>query len=199
MKTRSRFIGNAALVTILVVGATLTAAEPRDAPRRPGNPPIDGQGFQRPMPGQFQGGGGMPPVESILDHEQRMKFSEEMRLHRERVRELNEKSAQLRRELNEALFGEKLDEELVRKKTAELSELEAERSLIRARAFAKVRSSLTEQQLERLNTLRSESGRVNRSAADGFRPPQPRPFRPPEGRENEDVLPPPRPAGPPPK
>ena len=151
------------------------------------------------MPGQFQGGVGMPPVESILDQEQRMRFSEEMRNHRDRVRELNEKSAQLRRELNEALFGDKLDEGLVRKKNAELSELEAERSLIRARAFAKVRPSLTEQQLERLKTLRSEMGRVNRPGEDGFRQPPPRPFRPPESRENEDVLPPPRPSGPPPK
>jgi Spy/CpxP family protein refolding chaperone len=151
------------------------------------------------MPGQFQGGGGMPPVESILDQEQRMKFSEEMRNNRERVMELNEKSAQLRRELNEALFGDKLDEGLVRKKTTELSELEAERSLIRARAFATVRPSLTEQQLERLKTLSSEMGRVNRPGEEGFRQPQPRPFRPPESRENEDVLPPPRPSRPPPK
>ena len=195
MKIRFRCISRAALVTIFVVGATLTAAEPPDAPRRPGNPPIDGQRVQRPMPGQFQGGGGMPPVESILDQEQRMKFSEEMRNNRERVRELNEKSAQLRRELNEALFGDRLDEGFVRKKTAELSELEAERSLIRARAFAKVRPSLTEHQLEQLKTLRSEAGRANRPGEDGFR--QPRPFRPPEGRENEDVLPPPRPSGPP--
>jgi Spy/CpxP family protein refolding chaperone len=150
------------------------------------------------MPGQFQGGGGgVPPVESILDREQRMKFSEEMRNHRERVRELNEKSALLRRELNEALFGDILDEGVVRKKSAELSELEAERSLIRARAFAKVRPSLTEQQLERLEVLRSEMGRVNPPGEDGFRQPQPRPFRPPESRENEDVLPPPRPSGPP--
>jgi Spy/CpxP family protein refolding chaperone len=195
MKTQFRFISRAALVTILIVGATVTAAEPPDAPRRPDNPPIDGRRVQRPMPGQFQGGGGMPPVESILDQEQRMKFSEEMRSNRERMRELNEKSAQLRRELNEALFGDRLDEELVRKRTAEISQLESERSLIRARAFAKVRPSLTEQQLEQLKTLRSEVGRGNRPAEDGFRPP--RPFRPPEGRENEDVLPPPRPSGPP--
>ena len=128
-----------------------------------------------------------------------MRFSEEMRTHRERMRELNEESMQLRRELNETLFADKLDEGLVRKKTAELSNLEAERSLIRARAFAKVRPSLTEQQLERLKTLQSEMGRVNRPGEEGFRQPQPRPFRPPESRENEDVLPPPRPSRPPPK
>jgi len=133
------------------------------------------------------------PFESILDQAQRMKFGEEMQGQREKLRELNEKSMRLRRELNEALFGETLDESLVRKKTAELSELEAERSLIRARAFAKIRPSLTEEQLERLKNMRAEMGRMNRPGAEGFRQPQQRPFRPPEDRENEDVLPPPRP------
>ena len=140
------------------------------------------------------------PVESILDQEQRMKFGEEMQGQRDKMRELNEKSIRLRRELDEALFGEKLDEGIVRKKTTELSELEAERSLIRARAFAKVRPTLTEEQLERLKNMRAESGRMNRPGEGGFRQSQPqqRPPRPPEGL-NEDVLPPPRPAAPPPK
>ena len=76
-----------------------------------------------------------------------------------------------------------------------------ERSLIRARAFAKVRPTLSEEQLERLKNMRAEAGRMNRPGEGGFRPPpqQPRPGRPPEGRENEDVLPPPRPPAPPPK
>ena len=141
------------------------------------------------------------PVESILDQEQRMKFGEEMQGQREKMREINEKYGRLRRELDEALFGEKLDEGLVRKKTAELAELDAERSLIRARAFAKVRPTLSEEQLERLKNMRAEMGRMNRPGEGGFRQPQPqpRPLRPPEGRENEDVLPPPRPPAPPPK
>jgi len=139
------------------------------------------------------------PIESILDQEQRMKFGEEMQGQREKMRDLNEKSMRLRRELDEALFGETLDEGVVRKKTAELSELEAERSLIRARAFAKVRPTLTEEQLERLKSMRADMGRMNRPGEGGFRQPQPRPFRPQEGRENEDVLPPPRPPAAPPK
>jgi Spy/CpxP family protein refolding chaperone len=103
----------------------------------------------------------------------------------------------LRRELDSALFAEKLDESLVRKKTAELSELEAERSLIRARAFSKIRPTLTGEQLERLKNLRAEMGRMNRPGEGGFRQPPPGQFRPPEERREEDVLPPPRPAGPP--
>jgi Spy/CpxP family protein refolding chaperone len=156
------------------------------------------------VPGQFQGpafqggGGGGTPVEAILNPEQRRQFGEEMQGQREKMRELNEKSMRLRRELDEALFGEKLDEGLVRRKTAELSELEAERSLIRARAFAKVRPTLTDEQLERLKNMRAEMGRANRPGDGGFRQPQvrPGPGRPPQEREGEDVLPPPRPSGP---
>lgn len=202
---------------IAAATAFLTAAEPGpDAPRRPGNPqgnppggpPADGPRGPRPFPGQFQGqgpmmggGGGGIPVEAVLNQEQRLQFGEEMQGQREKMREINEKYGRLRRELDEALFGEKLDEGLVRKKSAELAELDAERSLIRARAFAKVRPTLSEEQLERLKNMRAESGRVNRPGEGGFRQPQPqqRPPRPPEGRENEDVLPPPRPPAPPPK
>jgi Spy/CpxP family protein refolding chaperone len=132
------------------------------------------------------------PVETILDQNQRMQFAEEMRGQRDKMRELNEKSVRLRRELEEALFGEKLDEGQVRRKTAELSEIEAERSLIRARAFAKIRPSLSEEQLERLKVMRAEGGRMSRMGEDGFRP-QPGQFRPPPEQREEDVLPPPRP------
>jgi len=120
---------------------------------------------------------------------------------------LNEKSSKLRRELDEAMLAEKFDEVLFRKKSAELGELEAERSLIRARAFAKVRPSLTGEQLERMKNMRAEMGRGQMQRGPGpgpgeggFRPQ--RPFRPQEERDNDDVLPPPappRPPGPPPQ
>lgn len=137
-------------------------------------------------------------MESILDQNQRMQFAEEMRGQRDKMRELNEKSVRLRRELEEALYGEKLDEGAVRKKTAEISGIEAERSLIRARAFAKIRPTLTEEQLERLKVLRAEGARMNRMGEGGFRP-QPGQFRPPQEQREEDVLPPPRPPATPPK
>lgn len=214
MKTTFRSLVPAGLAAIFIAAATafVTAAEPGpDVPRRSANPPgapsADGPRGPRPFPSQFQGqgpmmgGGGGVPVEAVLNQEQRMKFAEEMQGQREKMRELNEKSMRLRRELDEALFGEKLDESLIRKKTAELSELDAERSLIRARAFAKVRPTLSEEQLERLKNMRPEMGRMNRPGEGAFRQPQPqqRLPRPPEGRENEDVLPPPRPPAPPPK
>jgi hypothetical protein len=151
----------------------------------------------QPRPGGF-------PVEAVLTPEQRMDFRDEMIPHREKLRELEEKQATLRREFEEALFADKLDEKQVREKSAAMAEVEAERSLIRARAFAKIRPSLTDEQLERLKTMRAEAGRVQRMGGDGgFRRFQeggpgpddrfdrPRRPRPPEGEL--DVLPPPAP------
>ena len=113
----------------------------------------------------------------------------------------------LRRELDQALFGEKLDEELVRKKSLELAEVDLERSLIRARAFAKIRPSLSPEQLERLKEMRSEMGRGPqggqggefRGPPDGVRPGGRRPQGPPQAEGGDDVLPPPRPTAAPAK
>jgi heavy-metal resistance protein len=122
------------------------------------------------------GGPGVLPVERVLNDEQRRVFREEMQSQRERLKELNEKASKLRPELDEALFAEKLDEKLVRDKVAALAELEADRSLIRARALAKVRPTLSEEQLTRLKNLRAELAR------EGFRGPADGRFRgPPEG------------------
>lgn len=197
---------------------TLTAADADvRPPRRPGPPPAEddaagprgprGQRFQegRFQPGGGQAGGFQPgrgggmPVESILTDEQREKFGEEMFAQREKARELNEKFMKLRREIDQALLAEKLDEKFVREKSLELAEVEVERSLIRARAFAKIRPSLSEEQLERLKDLRSDMGRGPQGGPGGFRGPAdgPRPGQrrpgPPEGDNGDDVLPPPAP------
>lgn len=143
------------------------------------------------------------PMEAILTEEQRQKFVEEMFAQREKNRQLNpdEKFMKLRRELDQALFGEKLDEELVRKKSMELAEIDLERSLVRARAFAKIRPSLSPEQLERLKEMRSEMGRGPqggqggefRWSPDGVSTGGRRPQGPPQAEGGDDVLPPPRP------
>lgn len=185
------------LTLCVVFGAVVLAApaqpagEPGpDVPRRPGPPGEGGRG-QRAMQGQPRPGG--VPIEAVLTPEQRMEFRDEMSPHREKLRELEEKQGTLRREFEEALFAEKLDEKTVREKSAAMAEIEAERSLIRARAFAKIRPSLTEEQLERLERMRAEAGRAQRMGPDGgFRRP-----RPPEGEDEREVLPPPAPPRPP--
>ena len=216
MKTSLRNLSLLALSASLMGSNLLPAAE-AEAPPAPPRRPAQGAEGQGPGPrgprfqqGQFQpggfqqgrGGGGMP-MEAILTEEQREKFVEEMFAQREKNRQLNpdEKYMKLRRELDQALFGEKLDEELVRKKSMELAEVDLERSLIRARAFAKIRPSLTPEQLERLKEMRSETGRGPqggqggefRGPPDGVRPGGRRPQGPPQAEGGDDVLPPPRP------
>jgi Spy/CpxP family protein refolding chaperone len=197
----------------VVFGAVVLAAPAQpageqgpDAPRRPGPPGEGGRGQRmmqvQPRPGGF-------PIEAVLTPEQRMEFRDEMSPHREKLRELEEKQGTLRREFEEALFAEKLDEKTVREKSAAMAEVEAERSLIRARAFAKIRPSLSEDQLERLKMMRADAGRGPRMVDGGFRRVQeggpgpddrlerPRRPRPPEGENERDVLPPPAPPRPP--
>jgi hypothetical protein len=161
------------------------------------------------------------PVERVLNEEQRAGFRAELESQREHLREVNEKASTLRRELDEALFADKLDEQSVRDKSAALAEVETERSLIRARALAKVRSSLSESQLERLRNLRAEMSREGGGPGEGFRGPvdpdfrrgpgeadRPPGDRPDRGRNprrpggaeriERDPLPPPAPPPPPP-
>jgi Spy/CpxP family protein refolding chaperone len=193
-----------ALATV-ASSVALLAAEPDSEPRRRPGPPggEPGRG-QRLAPMQRPGG---VPVEAVLNNEQRVQFREEMEAQRDKLRELEQKAAKLRRELDEALFSEKLDEKAVREKSSALAEVDAERSLIRARAFAKVRPSLSEEQLERLNRMRAEPGPGPGFRGGDFRPPREgelppgdrgaRPRRPNPPEDPGDVLPPPAPPVPP--
>lgn len=173
----------------------LVAAEPEPTspPRRP--PPAGpGDPNRQPRVNSILPRPGLP-VENILTPEQRVQFRDGIMAQRDKLRELDEKSTALRRELDDALFADKLDEKVVRDKGAALAELETERSLIRARAFAKVRPSLTAEQIDRLKNLRAEAGRGNRIGGPGpggdFE--RPRPPRPPRQPGELDVLPPPAP------
>jgi Spy/CpxP family protein refolding chaperone len=139
------------------------------------------------------------PIETVLNDEQRAEFREAMEGQRDKLRELDEKNMRLRRQLDEAMIAKELDEREVRRLSLALAEIEADRTVMRARALAKVRPSLTDEQLERLKNLRAEMGPGMRPAEGGFRPIPQRQFRPPVDREPEDVLPPPAPPRPPEK
>jgi Spy/CpxP family protein refolding chaperone len=201
MKSSFKMLNLSVALATVASSVVLLAAEPDSEPRRRPGPPGEPGRAQRFAPMQRPGG---VPVEAVLNNEQRVQFREAMEGQRDKQRELDQKAAKLRRELDDALFGEKLDEKAVREKSSALAEVDAERSLIRARAFAKVRPSLSEEQLERLSNLRAEPGPGFRGGdfrpqRDGEFPPgdrgaRPRPPRPPE--DPGDVLPPPAPPAP---
>jgi Spy/CpxP family protein refolding chaperone len=88
--------------------------------------------------------------EQILTPEQRQQLREALEEERDRLAELDRKLVQARRELEEIVTAEKLNEAALRQKATAIGELEGERSLIRARAFATIRPSLSAEQLERL-------------------------------------------------
>ena len=200
----------AVLGVVLAQAADPSPEVPRDprpvenlrVERRPGTPGERMVGVP-PRAGGF-------PIESVLDEEQRAEFRREMQVHREELRDLEQRAARLRREYDEALFAEKLDEKLVREKSVALAEIDTDRALIRARAFAKVRPSLSEEQLERLKNLRADIQRdmrpkpgVLRGPRDGEvqfdnRPDRPRRPRPPQEDDRGTGLPPPAPPEPPP-
>ena len=212
MKPNTLLRISAALVVTAVAAAMLSAAEPvpqNPRPPRglgdPGGPggPGGPNGPRGPRFSQQSPRGGMGgfPIEMVLDEDQRAEFREVMDGQRDKLRDLDEKNAKLRRRLEEALFAKELDEKTVRSLSLALGELEADRTLIRARAFAKVRPSLTEEQLERLKNLRAEIGQGQRPGDQrpgegGFRPGPPRQPRTPGDRESVDVLPPPAPPHP---
>lgn len=71
---------------------------------------------------------------------------------------LNEKVATARTELSEAVFAEKVDEAQIKQKAAALAKAEEEQALGQARAFAKIRSKLTSEQIERIKNMSARGG-----------------------------------------
>ena len=214
MKPFPCFRASLTLLPALLGGVLIQAAEqPPDVPRGPR--PVDNLRVERRPggPGERMAGvqpraGGFP-IASVLNEEQRVEFRQEMQAHREEMRDLEQRAARLRREYDEALFAEKLDEKLVREKSKALAEIDTDRALIRARAFAKVRPSLSDEQLERVKNLRADIQRDMRpppgvrGPRDGEgqfdnRPDRSRRPRPPQEEDRGTGLPPPAPPEPPP-
>ena len=114
-----------------------------------------------------------------------------------------------RRDLQEAIHAEKVDEQVIRAKAAEIGKLEGDLAVIRAKAFAKLRPTLTPEQLARMKNMPSQFDRQRPPFADGrpgvpqrrgqaFDGPPPRPVPPGEDRGPDGTLPG-RPKGPTPE
>lgn len=100
-------------------------------------------------------------LERFLNDEQRREFTEAMRSSRAKLREMSKRQQQLRAEMQEAMVADKLDEEGIRKRAAEIAEIDAQRQILQARAFQKVRPSLSGDQLEQFKNVRQPAGRVS--------------------------------------
>lgn len=128
------------------------------------------------------------------------------------MREVGERSMRLRREITESALADKPNEGLIRDKIMEAAKLEAEATIVRARAFSQVREKLPKETVERLRQMMAnmgprpgmqgpmqggqggsrEGGDVRRPAGDNFNQPgrgtPDGQFRRPDGRREGDQI-----------
>ena len=158
---------NAVLIVCSLASVVVAQPARENQERRPpaqNRPQSDGPRGERAF-GPTQGG---LPFERIFNDEQREQFREAMQSNREKMREMGERQQKLRAEMQDSMFADKLDEEGIRKRAAEMAEIDAQRQIFMARAFQKVRPSLSPDQLAQMKKAREEMGRERGQRRDQF-------------------------------
>lgn len=133
-------------LTCCTVAADLWAAEPA-------NPPPIADPPAAAVVGEAVGAGSLHPFfwpESVLTAEQRKQYRAAISASSGRLSELDQQLRAAQQELDEAVLAEPMDENLIREKVAAIARIEGEKTILRARALAAVRSSLTAEQLSLL-------------------------------------------------
>lgn len=168
---------------LVCAGSVLAQPEPREQPPGRTQPPFRGGGApDRERMGQMMAGTAWAYM-GVLDEDQRASMRELLMGQREKMRELEEKLRKARLEVMDTALGEKFDESAVRKKALEQAKIEAEISVLRAKALSQVKPPLTPEQVERLKNPPAPQFGAPR---EGMRRPQ--------GRPDPNDLPP-RPEG----
>lgn len=141
----------------------------REEPRRDQAP----RGEVRPGErGEVRGGdaqrGGVNPQDMFqnLNDQQRAALRGFFETNQDVMRETGERLARLRREIAESAVSDKPNEDLIREKSMAVAKLEADVTLARARAFARVRDQLPKDTVERLRMMVANFGQ-----RPGFQPP----------------------------
>ena len=88
----------------------------------------------------------------------------------EETKELTTKLSEARKELGGAIYAEKLDEKVIRDKAAAVAKIDADLSVARAKAFAKVRSKFTPEQIEAFKSNPGGMGGRGMGGGGGRRP-----------------------------
>lgn len=187
-------------VTLATASATAFAQQEPDRPRpRRDAAPLDSPRVEREVEIRRER---MRPEPDGLEPEQRRALREAMQQVREKSRNLAEKLRASRAKLQDAIWSQNLRENVIREHMREVTKLETELALIRARALASIRPKLTQDQFERLRAARAELGdrvreRVRERIVDRARPgdqerPAPRANLRNRSDSDRDELPPPR-------
>jgi len=144
---------------------------------QPSEPPFRSQN------GSAMGGRFAPGLErlfSLLTDEQRASFRDAIEGDREKMRDLEEKLRDARRDLFQTGLTGKFEEDVVRNKAMAAAKIDAEITVLRAKAFSQMRPPLSAEQLEKIRNF--SPGGVGESA------PTPARTRP-DIRRDENGLP----------
>jgi Spy/CpxP family protein refolding chaperone len=176
------------LCALVLNSGLLAQAQPSpDNPDRP-RPPRAQRGQPNGPEARFQPGPGLALMERVLTEDQRESMRTIMASQREAMREMQDKMREARKELLKASLADKFDEEVVRAKALAVAKLEAEITVLRAKALSQVQPPLSDEQVEqimntpqermqpgepRLNERRGERPQRPRDGGDPGRPPKP--------------------------
>jgi len=151
-----RILKVVAIVAGSVLGLAWSAgAQPKPEPEGANAGAVSGQRFRpgnRPPGGDLGFAPALERIFRVLTEEQRASLKEAMDADREKVRELAEKTREARKALFESGLTEKFDETSVREKAMAAAVLEAEMTVIRVRAFSKMRPPLSAEQLQKISS-----------------------------------------------
>jgi Spy/CpxP family protein refolding chaperone len=153
------------MLAILTSGAaTALEVQPTNPsslrPGRPGQLPAAAMGRFAP---------GYERLMGVLTEEQRNSLRGALEDQREKVRELEEKTRDARKELFEAGLTEKFDEAAVRQKATAVAKKDAELIVLRMKAFSQMQPPLSAEQIQKLRNM-TPGGVENRGEPGRSRP-----------------------------
>ena len=129
-------------------------------PNRPGQLPAAAMGRFAP---------GYDRMMGVLTEEQRTSLRAAMEDQRDKIRGLEEKLRDARKELFETGLTQKFDEEAVHRKAMEAAKLDAEMAVVRVKAFSQMRPPLSAEQIERIKN-QAPGGGESRGEPERSRP-----------------------------
>jgi len=124
----------------------------------------------------------------VLTEQQRQSLRTAMESQRDQMRSLEGNIRDARRALMKVTLLEKFDEDMVRSKALEVGKLEAELTVLRAKAMALVQPPLSQEQIERISN--PPPPREMDGPPDGPRPGPRQDQRPPGPRDRPGPRPP---------
>jgi len=176
---------------LLLNSYPVAQAQPNpDKPDRPRPPLGERQPGEGPGP-RFQPGPGVALMERVLTEEQRESMRAIMVSQREEMRGIQEKMRAARKELLQASLADKFDEDLIRTKALAVAKLEAELTVLRAKAMSQVQPPLSDEQIEKIMNPPPQDRMQSRDGEP--RPGERRGDRPSRGPRDGDPGRPPRP------